>query len=209
MKVKYVITLAVSLLFLGCGDTENSVEDLKFGSLSGDYQIGEDCVVTSKGAKFAVEDCYLEELVGSPIKVSGGGTLGEETISFSGGGEEYFEDACHRSTCNISLSGSFKKLEGRQTSGYFEAFAGKWEGTVETQRVCTQIEVIAPSDPYCYKNQENVGNPYLDDTWSSNDTEQVRADIFGSSILLGDDESIEVLIDDDFLIVDGERFLRK
>ena len=209
MKMKYLPILAVGLLLFSCGDTENSVSDLKFASLSGEFQIAEGCTVKSQGARASVTNCYLEDFVRWPIEITGDATLGEEKITFQGRGDEYWEDeGCFRSTCDIKATGTFEKLSSRQVSGPFEAFAGEWEGRVVIDHVCSTIEVTNPSNPRCYRDADNVGDRYVSGTKEWQEYFPVQASIYGSRIETTGRTNVEVLIDDDTLTVNNTRFDR-
>jgi|GEM_PF-5406640 len=210
IAIQFIIILAASVLLSSCGDSENSAEDLKFGALSGTYQVGDDCIVNAKGARASVEDCALEEFVRWPVNVSGNATLGEEKITFQGGGDEYWEEyGCLRSVCNVQVSGSFEKRSGRQSSGPFEAFAGEWDGQVDIEHVCTKIEVIDPTDESCYWGTDTeFGAEYLDETRTWQESIPLQASVSGSRIEVSGESTFEILIDDDTLIIDGTRFDR-
>lgn len=210
MSQYFIILLASALLF-SCGDSEDSAGDLKFGALSGTYQIGEDCTVSVKGARASVTDCYLDEFVYWPVRVSGSATLGEEKITFQGGGDEYWDqDGCFRSICDVQASASFEKRSGRQTSGPFEAFAGEWEGQLDIDHVCTKIEVIDPSNEQCYWDTDaEVGDQFLDESRAWQESFELQVSVSGSRMVVTGESNFEVLIDEDTLIIDGTRFDRR
>ena len=140
----HLLLLAVLPYIAGCGD-EVAVS---FNSLSGNYQVADDCFINVSGSKGQASCNWNENDGGYEAERSGtlGLTLGESQISVNLSGTKrerwcYGAGDCDGwSTCTWTISGTASKQSDRSDTGMFAPLAGLWAGSAVIQKHCVLSE---------------------------------------------------------------------
>jgi len=137
--MRTILPLTMVLAIAACGD-EVSVS---FGSLSGSYEVSENCFIHVAGSKGEASCNWTETDYSQQSERSGTlkFSLSESRITANLIATKRdrwcWDDECDPWTqCTYTIDASGDKVSGRSSEGQFSPLAGAWTGLVEIRETC-------------------------------------------------------------------------